>query len=106
MPVTVAAVQTARPPGAERRTITTVTLDNSYAEGGEPLTAAQLGLTKVTFAECSVVNGSELEANPVDTAYYTPATSKIHVIDGKTSKEMAGTKDMSKVVIQVTAYGF
>lgn len=91
--------------GAQRETITEVTADSSYEEGGEALTAAQLGLNIVESADCLVVNGSEAEANPVDNAWYTQATSKIHLEDGKTSKEMAGTKDMSKVKVLVTARG-
>lgn len=106
MPVTLSTVQTARPPGAERRTVTTVTLDNSYAEGGEPLTQAQLGLKKVLFADCQLLNGTEIEATPAAAAYYTPATEKIHLVNGKTSKEMVAAVDCSKVVVQVTAYGF
>ena len=90
--------------GSQRETITKVTGDNSYLENGEPLTAAQLGLNVVDSSSCSVINGSEAEANPVDNAWYT-VDGKIHFEDGKTSKEVASTKDMSKVVVLVTARG-
>lgn len=106
MALTVAAVQTARPPGAERRVIKEVTFDSSYLENGEPLTAAELGLKKVTFADCNITNGSEEATVRPAIAYYTPSTEKLHLIDSATGKEVASTKDMSKVKVQVVAYGF
>lgn len=106
MAVSVTTLQTARPPGAERRTVTEITFDNSYLEGGEPLTAAQLSLKKVIFAACEIINGSEEATVRPTNCYYTPATEKIHLIDSATGKEVASTKDMSKVKVQVEAYGF
>lgn len=86
------------------RTVTDVTLDSSYLEGGESLTAAQLGLQTVDRAECFMKNGSESE-EWVGFATYTPADSKIHLFSVKTGKEVASTKDMSKVVVRVVAMG-
>lgn len=92
--------------GNQRETITEVTGDNSYELNGETLTAAQLGLNVVEGnPSCVVINGSEAEATPVDNAWYTPSTSKIHFENGKTSKEMAETVDCSKVKVLVTARG-
>ena len=104
MGVVAASVKKRRVPGSEKRTITKVTFDNSYAEGGEALTAAQLGLKKVKSALCQVIHGSEAEGSP--TAWYEPSTSKIHLIGSKTGKEVAGAVDCSKVVVEVTAYGY
>lgn len=105
MSVTVSKDPTASIPGAERRTITEITFDSSYAEGGEALTAKQLGLRIVEATVCNVIHGSESTELLAIAAFYTPSTSKIHLIDVKTGKEVASTKDMSKVVVQVLAFG-
>jgi hypothetical protein len=105
MAASVSNVQAATVPGAEVRTINTVTLDNSYAEGGESLTANQLGLGSVTYAQCNVTHGTESSEVRGIAAYYTPSTAKIHVIDSATGKEVAKEKDLSKVTVQVVAYG-
>lgn len=86
------------------RTVTDVTLDSSYQEGGEPLTAEQLGLATVERAECFMKNGSESEEY-VAWAFYEPAKSLLHLYSAKTGKEVVATKDLSKVVVRVTAMG-
>lgn len=108
MAVTVESVGTLphRIVGNQRVTERNVVLDNSYAEGGEPLTKAQLGLTEVTGADCFIVSGSESATLRPTNAYYTPDTEKIHLIDSATGKEMEGTKDMSKVKVLVRARGW
>jgi hypothetical protein len=103
MGVVVARTKKARVPGAERRTVTDVTFDNSYAEGGEPLTAEQLGLNSVDVAVCSLIHGSESTELLAGAAWYSGG--KLHLLDVKTGKEVASTKDMSKVVVQVVAFG-
>lgn len=105
MAATAAVKKTAKVPGSERRTVTEVTLDNSYAAGGEPVTAAQLGLRVVDFAVCTVKNGSEAEATAVGSVYYDAAAGKLVVNDYKTQKPMAEGKDLSKVVVIVVAHG-
>lgn len=104
MGVVAASVKKRRVPGSEKRTITKVTFDNAYLENGEPLTAKQLGLKKVKSAFCQVIHGSEAEGSP--TAWYDVAGAKIRLISSKTGKEVAGAADMSKVVVEVTAYGY
>src|SRR3954471_23716707 len=99
MPVTAAIKKTAKVPGSEKRTLTEVTLDNSYATGGEPLTPTQLGLRTVDFAACSVKTFSEAEATAVGTVWYDTANQKLVVNDYKTQKQMAEGKDLSKVVV-------
>jgi len=89
--------------GTRKETIYTATCDNSSPEGGYSFKPADVGLKEFETVRCNVINGSEAEANPVNTAYYKE--EKLHLIDGKTSKEMAKEKDMSKVVLQVTARG-
>lgn len=105
MAVSVTNVKTTRVPGAERTAVKTVTFDNSYAEGGESLTPGELGLTTVDYAVCTITHGSESAELRPASAFYTPSTEKIHLIDSATGKEVAGTKDMSKVTVQVVAFG-
>lgn len=106
MAVSVKNVSTPKPPGAERRVVCEVTFDSSYQSEGEPLTAEQLGLKFVKWANCLIINGSEEATVRPTNAYYTPATGKIHLIDSATGKEVASTKNMEKVVVQVEAFGF
>lgn len=86
-------------------TVTDVTLDNSYQENGESLTAAQLGLAAVDFAQCTVKNGSEAEATAVGPCYYDPTKELLVVNDYKSQKPLAKEKDLSKVVVRVLAFG-
>ena len=105
MAVSTARVRKPTVPGAERFTVTTVTFDSSYQEGGEPLTPKELGLKRVTFAICVVTNGSEEATVRATDPFYTPSTEKIHLIDNATGKEVASTKNMEKVKVQVFAFG-
>jgi len=105
MAVSASIKQRERVPGAERRTVTEVTLDTEYKEKGEELTAKELGLTTVNFAHCVVKNGSEAEATTVGTVWYDAEKSILHVNDQKTQKEMAAGKNLEKVVVLVHAFG-
>jgi len=105
MAASVAISKQEKVPGSERRTVSNVTLDNSYAEGGESLTAKELGLTSVDFAICTIKNGTEAEATPVCSAWYETSKALLHVINAKTQKEVAGAADLSKVIVHVIAFG-
>lgn len=92
--------------GNQKETVTSVTCDNSYEEGGEPLTAAQLGIPNtIERTECLVTNGTEIEATPVDSASYSISEGKLKLINSKTSKELVKEIDASKVKVQITARG-
>lgn len=92
--------------GAQRETQTQVTFGSSYLSEGEPLTIAQLGLSTIDgIPNCDVIAGTESATLRAVTAYYTPNTEKIHLIDSATGKEVESTKDMSKVKVVVTARG-
>lgn len=86
-------------------TVSTVTGDSSYLSEGEPLLFAELGLASVDFAICEVIAGTESATIRAVTAYYTPATEKLHYIDSATGKEVESTKDLSKVKVQIVAFG-
>ena len=91
--------------GHRKETVYDVTLDESYAEGGESLTAANLGLNYVEpGVVCQITNGPEAE-KWVGEANYTATTEKLHLQDVKTGKELAKETDTSKVVVRVTARG-
>jgi hypothetical protein len=100
-----AVVRTQRVPGGETLTETDVTFDNSYEAEGEPVTAAELGLRRVTAGWCNLKNGSEAEATPVTSGWLDAVAMKLHLNNGKTSKELAGAVDASKVVLRVFALG-
>jgi hypothetical protein len=89
-------------PGAEKRSVTRHTFDNSYPTGGE---AVNLELERVTFAQCEVVKGTESAVLRVANADYDKATGKLKLFDNATGKELANASDASKVVVQVVAYG-
>ncbi len=92
-------------PGAERKTVTHVTCDTEYAEKGEPLTAKELGLTKVNESNCQLVNGSESETVEVGWANYNEDKALLELWNWKTGKQIAAGKDVSKVIVKVTAFG-
>lgn len=105
MAVSTTISKTAKVPGSQRRTVSTVTLDSSYAENGEPLTAAELGLSSVDYAHCQLLTGSEAEAVDVGWANYNVEKSLLEVYEGKSQKQMAATKNLEKVKVQVIAFG-
>lgn len=106
MGVVATIIKKRRIPGTEKKTVTNVAFDNSYQAEGEPLTAAQLDLKKVSVGSsvCQVTHGSEAEGVG-SSAWYDEAAGKIHLLNSKTGKEVVGAVDCSHVVVRVTAYG-
>jgi hypothetical protein len=92
-------------PGSEKRAVVEVTFDNSYPTGGEVLTAKEIGLRRITLAECFILSGTESAVLRVGNAVYDKTTEKLKLIDNATGKELANASDASKVVVQVVAYG-
>lgn len=92
--------------GNQKKTVRDVTFDNSYLSEGEPLTPNELGLNVVEYATPTVIKGSESSTLRPTNAEYTVSSQKIHLIDSATGKEMESTKDMSKVVVRVEAFGW
>lgn len=83
-----------------------VTFDNSYAEGGEPVTAAELGFRRVVKSSWQLLNGSEEATVRPTNCWYTPSTAKLHLLDSATGKEVAKEKDMSKVKVEGEVFGY
>lgn len=97
-------VKTLKEPGVPKfYTVTEVTFSNSYTEGGEVFTPAKAGLATIDHALCQLVNGSESAELRPSVCFYSG--EKLHLIDSATGKEMAKEKDMSKVKVQVFAFG-
>lgn len=108
MAVSTTINNTAWVPGARRQTVSTVTLDNSYLEGGEPVTAAELGLTRIDWGLAFLLTGSESEAVEVGWVSFVKKTDTTAVIEAynyKTQKPIASTKDLSKCKVLVWAMG-
>lgn len=86
-------------PGAERYTVSNVTLDDAYVSGGYSISAGDLGLVAVQFAVCNLVEPSD--EDPVEGAAY--ANGKLVCFtDGV---ETSAAQDLSGAVVQVVAYG-
>jgi len=89
-------------PGNDWRAIVKWVGDNSYAANGEALTLRECGFgAEAVFSHAntlSVANLSEQAVFIPNTAKYDG--EKVHLYDAATGKELAGTKDVSKV----TAY--
>lgn len=102
--ITAERVQTPRPPGAEKRTVTDVTLSDEYVEGGEALTPADLGLKKVRFAHCTLKDPGEATAN-IAQIHYDPAEERLQVFD-ETPGEVASEGVTKAAVVQVIAFGY
>lgn len=90
--------------GNAKRTVTDVTLDSSYLSGGEPVTAANLGLTSVNWAEAQINLAATTTVNAAS-AGYDEATGLLHVYD-ETPAEVASTADLAGLKVRVIAYGF
>lgn len=106
MAVTTTIIDQPRIPGARRQVVAEVLLDSSYLENGEPLTAAELGLKRVVWGHCHIINGSESETVEVGWARYNASKEVIEVFNYKTQKAIASAKDLSKVIVLVIAYGY
>lgn len=102
MAASVSNTRPPRTPGDERFSVSTVTFDNKYVTGGEPVSAASLGLRYVNFAICTVaaVGGTVNVAQ----AHYDTANEKILLFD-ETPAQVASEADVSNIKVQVVAFG-
>jgi hypothetical protein len=89
--------------GSYRQAVTDVTMDNSYASGGEAVTPKNLGLTVVDYATCHIQSTSGGGVN-VASAGYDPSTALLHVFD-ETPAEVASGADIATTVVRVVARG-
>ncbi len=87
--------------GNKRVVVNNITLDSSFASGGEPLTKAQLGLSQHVYSVATIKTVGSDTVN-VTSAAYDGATELLHVYD-ETPAEVSG--DVSDVVIQLVSHG-
>lgn len=103
MAATVAVVQELGPDGPNVAKIVTVTMDSSYATGGEAVTAADCGLSRIVqFA---------LEPNAGYVPEYDHANSKVKAfwvdttVDGAAMAEVVATTNLATVVFRGKVVG-
>jgi len=101
MSVTVSIPATSEPlsTGNTKLTVRDVVFDSGYPTGGEPLTAADLGLSQV-IAACATVKVAG--TGSVTAVYYDIPTAKLLAY---TAAAEAGAVDLSAVTAQVLAFG-
>ena len=108
MAVKTTVLDTARVPGNRRQTTSEVVLDSEYAAGGEPITAAELGLTSIVWGLAFPLSGSESETVEFGFPVFvrkTETTAVIEAYNYKTQKVLATGKDCSKIKVLVWAMG-
>lgn len=91
--------------GNQRCTVTDVTFDSSYPTGGEPLTAADLGLREVQSAVATIKTPTAA-ATAIVSAVYDIANSKLKV--NTIGAEVANATNLTTtttLVVQVVAFG-
>lgn len=81
----------------KRFVVSTITFDNSYPTGGEPLAPSALGLASVDFLSVSSTNAN--------TFAWDRANNKIKAFVRTTGAEVANATDLSTVVVDVFAIG-
>lgn len=86
--------------GDLRITTREVTFDSSYPTGGEPLTAANLGLTYVSTAIATLKTAA---TGSVTQVWYDIANAKLKAYTA--AAEVADTTNIASVVAQVVAIG-
>lgn len=82
-----------------------ITLDNAYVTGGEPVTAAQLGLHRVRRIVNVVLEAGIAVAAHVDPLIQTDGSVKIRLRTAA-GAEVASLADASTVVISLTVEGY
>lgn len=84
-------------------TVTTVVGAASYTTGGDALTAKQLGLKKVLWADVSMASGGSANAGAANATYLT-GSQKLQCWTSA-SAEVASAANVSGVTFQIVAYG-
>lgn len=88
--------------GNVRSSVKWVTCDNSYVTGGYPITAAQLGLTRVKDAIASV-KASTVSVPTADPIVQTDGSILLRL--NAPTAQIAGAVDVSATVVQIEAFG-
>lgn len=89
--------------GDKRRTIGTVTFDNSYNTGGETITPQQIGLGTILFMDVS----APVSATPTTRmCSFNNATNAFVVFTSSDGNQVAGGVDLSTFSAQFEAIGW
>jgi hypothetical protein len=90
-----------------RITVSDVAFDSSYPTGGEIITAANLRLSRVEWANAEIQTTATTTVNAASAGYIPgngTTTSALQVFD-ETPAEVANAADLAGLVVRVTAYG-
>lgn len=93
--------------GAQKKTITDVTMDSGYVTGGEPVTAAQLGMSSVVHdatAQIKTTSGAAVNVASCSAITQTDGSVNLKCHD-ETPAEVANAADIATTIIRVTAFG-
>jgi hypothetical protein len=93
--------------GAEKKTVTDVTMDSGYVTGGEPVTAAQLGFSSVcnsATAQIKTTSGAGVNVASCAAVVQTDGSVNLKCHD-ETPAEVANAADIATTIIRVTATG-
>jgi hypothetical protein len=92
-------------PGNRRFTVATVTFDSSYATGGEAISLAALGFTRLDFLWAVTDDGYVPGWDGSTTAPKIKLFWVDTTTDGAPLAEVPSTTDVSTVSVQVFAFG-
>lgn len=101
MAVTVANVDRPQISSFTALKVSEVTCDASYPTGGYALTAAQLGLGRVSFALCNVKTTAA--AGATVQAWYDPVNALLKL--NAAAAEVANASNVATLVVEVVAFG-
>lgn len=96
-------------PGKAKSRLSIITLTGTYTAGGEVLTLKQLGFGhRLTKSIASLAGGNGIEATPVGDCWVTNESGviKLHLLNGKTSAELAGGVAVTGVRVEVESSGY
>ena len=89
--------------GAERSVVKLLTASGTYTTGGDAITAASLGLTRILHGTVAVHTA---DASAVVQAVLVPTATGALVKLNAAAAEVANATDVAGLVLQVQAYGF
>lgn len=99
-------LKTIKEPGVVKfLSVTEVTFASSYTSGGETFTPANAGLQTIDHVWATLIAGDEAKSTEQFVSGCWYSGEKLHLLDAKTGVEVASTKNMEKVKVQVFAVG-
>jgi hypothetical protein len=90
--------------GNQKEVVRDCAFDSKYAEGGEPLSAATLGLSRIDHIQSAEINAIAGSVNVASTGY-DEENEKLQLFNEE-PKEVANEADVEGVVVRVVARGY